>query len=738
MSIAWMVSAGLLLVAPLPPVSTPPVPASPPAAQYTESVPQLVSQAKDQLRAYDFEGARQTLDRALALDPFDLEANLLARTVYASLGSEALLEQRYRQLVAANPDSAAAYYLLASAASSADDRQTYLRLALQKDPGYAPAKMSLAMSSYDADIERALAAAYDWVTAAPGDYRAAMTYFAMLERLGRRPEAIGFLRQMTASYPSEVRFWTRLWHAEMRAMGRDRDLSRLLPQINAQRFRFMDSLEHMEMLADVLLMGGGETRDLAVELWQTIAERYPEHPRAELALLRALMMTGDVDAKIRALESLAERYPASAARYPACYRIIIQLLHDERYDEATAFAKSLLELPDPPSDPKGLARDPEIAGMSQFGSSFECIGHAGWFAAAQAPIADASGAPLDWRGMLAMIHELELQTVVAPQSAAAAQSLLNSQCMSANVFVAVGSYLARSGSYRRLGIEILERAVEIHRSPERAVEIHRSPAADAPSSSDFSHLSLLIDLYRELLPWLYLQEGRLDDALQAVARLTAEDGRRSVRFWRIAGEVYEAAGDLEAAKRAYVRGLSSGLDAEFVRAALDRLYGRSDQHPIVIYAAEEAPTLPVERTRVRRVHLGVDAPLTRFLGEDLTVVLLWSRALPASRDLAAALAKLSDPLAESGIATLPIAVARSSRSTASRIARDPFAGTAHLGVVVADEDFATWNMAELPATLLVDRSGRVWASQLAFGLDPAEWANGLTAMLERLAGRARQ
>jgi len=694
------------------------------AATTSQSVDGIVAQARARYRAYDYEGALALIEAALATEPLHLDANSLLLSIYSRRGDYRSLESRYRDLVAAYPDSAAAYYFLGLTAASPDAQQAYLRLATRIDSSFAPAVTTLAMRGFDpTSADEALELANRALATNPGDYRTVSGYAALLERLGREQEAIGLLQLTAAQYPAELRFWTRLWTTQFRAMGRDRNLERILPQINAQRHRFMDSLEHMEMLADVLSLGGTEASEPVIDLWLEIAERYPEHPRAELALFRALNETTGVDDKRRILETLVDRYPSSAARYAAYYDIINRLIRQERYEEAIDLSKSLLTLPDPPSDPRGVAREPRITSYSLFGTSLECLGYAGWFGAAQAPHAKSAHLYIDWTGRT-MLRELDMQTVVTPQAAAAAQGLATSGCETANVLVTVGQYLAYSGTYRSLGIEILERAIEIHRNAEPG-EFGRNVPLEIVGG---------IDRFRELLPYLYLQEGRLEDALAAVEQVAAETTRRSTRFYRIAGEVYELAGRLEDAERAYVRALSSGTDSEFALAALDRIYRSRSDTRIVTFAAADAPRVPLAGTRVRRVHLGIDAPISRFLGDQLTLVLLWSPSMPASHDQATALVELISPDLEAlGIAALPIAVAPNVSSGVRRVQRSPFGPPERLGVVIDDDTFAEWPIHELPTTLLLDAAGRVRARQMSYGVAPEEWSENWAATMLRIA-----
>ena len=699
-----------------------------------ESIDSLLARAQELSYSYDYEAALDLAETAVRADPLHYQANELLRFLHGRLGSSASLQARYRELIAAYPDSAAPYYLLSRAARARDAQEAYLRLALQIDPDYGPALMTLARQSIDRPGS-ALELASHAVAAMPGDYTAVSGYVSALLRADRDAEAISFLRQMTAQYPHELRFWTRLWSLDLRQLrssqprqlreqASDEAFERLRPQIDAQRHRFMDSLEHMEMLASVLIAAGPAGGREAIELWQSIAERYPDHPRAELALLQVMQASRDIDAKLQALAALTESYPGSAAIYPAYQDLITWMIYDERYDEAIELSKGLLELPDPGYDQSGVGRDPRILGMSVYGTTLECLGHAGWFGAAQAPLAKASGQNLDWYGGRTMLRELEERTTVAAEAAAAARSLATSGCEEATVLLTVGRYLAHSGAFRVLGIELIERAIELRRN---------TPPEQFARNSALVFGSL--EMYRELLPYYYLLEGRVDAAERAVDRLYAEQARRAGRFYRIAGEVYEAAGRPEDAKRAYVRALSGNTsDHDFARAALDRLYAGAS-HEIIVYHPAEAPLLPLARTRVHRVHLGIEAPLRRFVRPSPTLLLLWGPRLDSSRDLAVSLADLHATLAELDIDTLSIAIESSASSAVRLLTRNPIAGAADPGIAMTYDDVAEWGVVELPATLLIDGEGRVLARQTSYGMAPAEWRASWTGLIDAIFGQ---
>lgn len=702
------------------------VPAS--TTQAAATVDALLQRAQELSFAYDYEGALERAEAALRLDPLHYEANTLLRSLYGRLGRRSALEARYRELVAAYPDNAAAYYLLSRAVGSSQAREAYLRLALQIDPNYGPAGLELASRLRDPDqANRALQLVTRALAMMPGDYRAASSYASLLQRLGRQHEAIGFLKQMTAQYPGELRFWTRLWSLELRTVGRDareRAFDRLLPRINAQRHRFMGSLQDMETLARLFDSTGAAGSTEAIELWQSIADRYPQHPRAELALLRALNTARDADTKRQAMEALTERYPASPARYAAYQSIISALVREERYDEAIDLAKSLLDTPDPGYDSLGVGRDPEIARMAVFTQSLECLGYASWFSAAQAPLRKASRPRRP--------RQLEDEIALAPEAAAAARALATSTCRSAFVFFDAGSTVAHNSAFRTLGIELIERGIELQ---------HGDLADNAPAwiamvgSGDVSSfVRQYAGHYLELLPYLYLREGRLEDAERAVDRLYNEGERRSDRFYRVAGEVYETIGRLEDAKRAYMRGLSSSPDREFVRAALERLDRALSSTEIVVFDPDEAPRLPLTGTRVRRVHLDIDAPAQRFVGDNATLILLWNVRLEASRTLAERLANLGNAVESPGFSTLSIAVDASDTRAVRYLQRSPLTGNDDQGVAMTWNDLAKWGVEELPTTLLIDTEGRVLARQMSYGVPAGAWIEGwrttIAALLE--------
>lgn len=700
------------------------------AGQAGDSVEALLARAQELSRAYDYEGALALTEAALRIDPLDDAANSMLRSLHGRLGSGGSLEARYRELVAAYPDSAAAYYLLGLVPGPADRQEAYLRLALQLDPTYAPAALALARRLRRPEhADSALRLFSELIASRPGDYATAASYVSLLEQLHRGDEAIAFLKQMTARYPDELRFWTSLWMRELHlgSSDRERAFERLRPQINAQRYRFMDSMEHMEMLARILDRVGGPAGADAVELWQSIAERYPDHPRAELALLRAVSGARDVDTKRSALQALIDSYPASPVRYAAYQDIINTLIREERYDEAIDLAKTLLELPDPGYAGRGVWRDPMVMEMAIYGNSLECLGYAGWFAAAQAPLAQATRQRIDWYGISSIGGpDLDREIAIAPEAAAAAQGLASSRCDDIGVLFAIGVYTAGNAAFRTLGIEMMERAVEISRNT-------------PPNDPDFRRSFFLIvaDRYRELLPYLYLRDGRLEDAQRAVDRLFGESSARSSRFYRIAGEVYEAAGRLEDAKRAYLRGLSSGADREFVQAALDRLYRALSSTELVVLDAGDAPRLPIAGTRVTRVRLGIEAPARRFVNEGATLVLLWNVRQREGRAQAEALAASGDTLTALGVGTLSIAVDVRAASAVRYLNRNPLPDGIDESVAMTYDDLVAWGFEELPITALIDGDGRVLARQMSYGVSPADWLESWRSAVATVLGERR-
>jgi tetratricopeptide (TPR) repeat protein len=675
----------------------------------------LVAGARDLSRAYDYEAALELAQEAVRLDPFHLEANELLRSLSLRLGADVSWEARYRDLVAAHPDSAAAYYLLSTAVASSELSEGYLRRAVQLDPAFAPATLALASAWSGSDdaarAEAALSMAREAAVTMPGNYEAASTYVAVLQRHNRNSEAIAFLRQMTARYPQELRFWTRLW--QLQAVADRAERVRLLPRILAQRHRFMDSLAHMEMLANALAWAGQDAADDIVATWRAIADRYPDHPRAELALLQALQKTSDAFVKREILRVLDERYPASPARYAAYSDLLMNLMRAEQYDEAIDLSKTLLTLPDPGFIDRGAARDPRVRRPS-FGRSLECIGHAGWFAAAQASMTPTflDGPPLSGEDPLAALDE---GAALAPEAAAAARALATSDCTDARIVLVVGQSVAYSPAFRSLGIELLERAVDLYGSD--PVE-------------GFS--PVVVDRSRELLAYLYLREGRVADAARAVDELLAEDGDRTPLFFRIAGEVYEDAERPEEARRAYLRALDgSSRNAEFARRALDRIYGSRPGNEIVIVDRGDATRLPVD-TRLRIAHLGVDAPLERLIGDEATLVFLWSTRMEGSRALASSLASLQRAFEPGSLDTLSVVVGFDLDATTSGLTKAPFADSQDQGVVMSYVDLARWDVDELPTTLLVDDAGRVLARQMSYAAAPAEWVAAWRSTIAKL------
>ena len=133
------------------------------------------------------------------------------------------------------------------------------------------------------------------------------------------------LQQLTAQHSDYLTGWTRLWSMQLGELGRRSslspvmnrgDITPLLPQIEANRFRFMGSMADMGSLASFLARSGEAGQPLAAELWLAIAERYPGHPRAEIALVTAARYV-DSDAGLEILGRLLELYPESPLRYRA-------------------------------------------------------------------------------------------------------------------------------------------------------------------------------------------------------------------------------------------------------------------------------------------------------------------------------------------------------------------------------------------------------------------------------------
>lgn len=694
------------------------------AGQTAASIDGMLAQADERSFAYDYEGALELAEAAVRIDPLHDEAHAMIRTLYARLGMREALEARYRELVATYPDSAAAYYFLSRAARSREAQEGYLRHALEVDPNYGPAALALASRLREPEqVSRALQLVSGALATMPGDYRAASSYVRLLQRLDRNGEAISFLKQMTAQYPHELRFWTRLWSMELRAVGRDareRTLERLLPQINAQRYRFMGSLRDMETLAVLFDSLGAAGSAEAVDLWRSIADRYPDHPRAEGALLRAVAAAPDVDTKRKALRVLTERYPASPARYAAYQFIISALVRDERYDEAIDLAKSLLDMPDPGFEDEGFARDPQIAEMVVFAGSLECLGYSQWFAAAQASLSGSR------RSGMRAPRRLDEDVALSPEAGSAARGLATSTCESAIVWLTVGSFVGHHAAFRTLAIELLERGIAVARD---------NPIGGPAEMS--SVVTGMADHYGELLPYLYLREGRLQDAGRAVDGLYRDVARRSSRFYRIAGEVYETVGRLEDAKRAYLRALADGAEGEFVRAALDRLYRALASDEIVVFDPEKAPRLPLAATRVRRVHLGIDAPAHRFVGDTATLILLWNVRMEPSRALAERLAKLADTIDAPGLATLSIAVDANANTAVRHLNRSPLPGGVDQSIAMTYDDLVRWGIEELPTTLLIDGDGRVRARQMSYGVSSADWLEGWRSIVAELLAESR-
>ena len=253
------------------------------------------------------------------------------------------------------------------------------------------------MSSANRDYERAEEWARRAMDLDPGP-ESTMRYAMVLERQGRIAEAIGMLQQLTAQHPDYLRGWTRLWSIQLGELGRRSslspvlnrgDITPLLPQIEANRFRFMGSMADMESLASFLARSGETGQPLAAELWLAIAERYPGHPRAEIALVTASTYV-DGEKAIEILERLLELYPESPLSYKAYGRMIQALIREERTEEAIALSQEVIALPDPGFEEVGAGRA-TTARSGLYGQSFVCIGHSGWFNAARVMLSALGG-----------------------------------------------------------------------------------------------------------------------------------------------------------------------------------------------------------------------------------------------------------------------------------------------------------------------------------------------------------
>jgi tetratricopeptide (TPR) repeat protein len=764
---AWLAAAAIPVLAasvPLSPAAAEPVgrrgvlPAGAP-----QSPEALIAQAEQQLLAYQYEAALALAEQAVALDPLHVKANSLLRSVHSRLGTAASLRARYQQLLQRFPNSAAVYYLMSTAAGGSDLRKSYLLEALRRDPNFGPAVQAMASLTYrDRSSDEGLEWARRAVGLMPGDYAAASTYYLALTRRNRNAEALAFLQQMVAQYPGETRFLTRLWQERLRAMGRDRDIAPLLPEIEANRFRFMGSIEDMEALAGLLSGGGPAGRSMAADVWLAIAERHPEHPRAEVSLLRAAGFV-DTERELEILDRFLEIYPESPLRYAVYDRMINALIGDDRFEEAIELAKEVIALPDPGFERVGAGRD-RIAETRRAGQTFVCLGHSGWFAAGLGPrnerrlretvllmeeigarvdaitvVSFTDGARVIVRGDAQSVAggttlvvepggarvmtrgDAQSATVPAPvippEAASAARSLRDSECVETEVLRGIGQTLARSASERTLGIELIEKALVIGE-----LSTGGPTAAGNAIAAELTRLRLM-------LADLYLEEGRVEEATVLVDRLVAAAGARGLSGGanRTAGKVYEAAGRLHEAKHYYLRALSRGRGGEEISAALARIYRALASNELKIFDAESAPALPLGSLRLLLPERNLQVKLERFLTADLTLVVAWAPDLATSGDQLPALVAFGATYGELGLGTLSIALS-SSLSNASRSLRQtPDHGPLAVGTFAA---LAELGLDELPVTMLVDATGRVWARQMSFGVHPDEWARRWRQVIE--------
>ncbi|HEX9699985.1 MAG TPA: hypothetical protein VGD06_11050 [Acidobacteriota bacterium] len=741
---AWLGAAAipaLAAPAPLPPAAAEPVglrgvlPAGVP-----QSPEALIAQAEQHMLAYEYEAALAAAQRAVAIDPLHLEANRVLRTAHARLGNSASLQGHYQQLLQQYPGSAAVYYLMSTAARGRDLRKSYLLEALRRDPNFGPAVQAMASLTYrDRRSDEGLEWARRAVGLMPGDYGAASTYYLALTRRDRDAEALAFLQQMVAQYPGETRFLTRLWQERLRSMGRNRDIAPLLPEIEANRYRFMGSIEDMEALAGLLSGGGHEGRSMAADVWLAIAERYPEHPRAEVSLLRAAGFV-DTERELEILGRFLEIYPESPLRYAVYDRMINALIGDDRFEEAIELAKEVIALPDPGFEEVGAGRD-RIAETRRAGQTFACLGHSGWFAAGLGSLDERRQ-----REMALRIEQIRVTgggdrmvvmtpdgarvaiagdrgavavpaPVIPPEAASAARSLRDSDCVETEVLRRIGQTLARSASERTLGIELIEKALVISE-----LSAGGPPAAGNAIAAELTRLRLM-------LADLYLEDGRVEEATVLVDRLVAAAGARGLSGSanRTAGEVYEAAGRLHEAKHYYLRALSRGRGGEAISAALARIYRALASNELKIFDAESAPSLPIGSVRLLLPERNLQVKLERFLTADLTLVVAWAPDLATSGDQLPALAAFGATYGELGLGTLSITLSSSLSNANRSLRRAPDHGPLAVGTFAA---LAELGLDELPVTMLVDATGRVWARQMSFGVHPDEWARRWRQVIE--------
>jgi tetratricopeptide (TPR) repeat protein len=753
MGVAW--SPAPATDAEAPPATTAPAPrpatALPSAVQSPEA---LIAQAEQQLLAYQYEAALALAEQAVALDPLHLEANRVLRTAHAALRSSASLQGRYQQLLQQYPESAAVYYLMSTAARGSDLRKSYLLEALRRDPNFGPAVQAMASLTYrDRNSDEGLEWARRAVGLMPGDYAAASTYYLALTCCNRDAEALAFLQQMVAQYPGETRFLTRLWSERLRAMGRNRDISALLPEIEANRYRFMGSMQDMEALAGLLSSGGAAGRAMAADVWLAIAERYPEHPRAEVSLLRAADFA-DTERKIEILGRLLEIYPESPLRYAVYERMINALIADELFEDAIELAKEVIAMPDPGFEEVGVGRD-RIARTRSSGQTLVCLGHSGWFTAGLGPRNERRQREMALQMAQVREQEMILQLaearaagggntvvfvspnrpdvsrivvdgntrlvavpapVIAPEAATAARSLRDSACAETEVLRRIGQTLVRSASERTLGIELVEKALVIS---------ERSSGRTAAGNAIAAELTRL----RLMLADLYLEEGRVEEAVVLVDSMVAAAGTRGLTGTanRTAGKVYEAAGRLHEAKHYYLRALSRGRGGEEISAALARIYRALASNELQFFDAATAPALPIGSLRLLFPERSLQVKLERFLTADLTLVVAWAPDLATSGDQLPALTAFGATYGEAGLGTLSIALASSISNANRSLRRTPDHGPLAIGTFTA---LAGLGLDELPVTMLVDATGRVWARQMSFGVHPDEWARRWGQIIE--------
>ena len=688
---------------------------SPTPATAQQSPEALIAQSQAAVRAYDYQAALQAAEQALAMAPLNIEANALLRQAHRALGTAATLVARYRSLLQQFPDSAAANYLLSTAFPDRDLSEAYLLEALRLDPTFGPAVQTMAQrKARGRNSDEGLEWGRRAMELMPGDPAAVRSYVTALQQHGRRQEAVNLLRQMTAQYPNELDYWTQLWRAELDATSRrNRNYGPLLDRINAQRFRFMSSMVDMERLAGVLRSMGPEGSAMSADLWVQIARRYPEHPRAERALISAASTAPDVRRKIEILDQLLELYPDSPAIYRALENGIQQLIRAEQFDEAIDLSRSLLDAADPGFDPEGLGCDSYVSNTS-WGLSLVCTGHVGWFSAAQAKSSgDGRFRPpslgVVYNGAVGIVRSLRtIVPIISPEAAAAAQSMLESSCRERGPVLAVGIWLASGASYRALGIRLIERALSL---PSR--RLGPGPEYDFVAAMELeSALGALLDLY--------LQEGRLDDAVDVADKLStgAQEPPLQRETQGVIARAYAAAGRVDEAKAHYLRALRSSRSGAATREELARLYRETSSSEIVRFEREGAPKIAPRGVVLGHADHDVRLSLARLLESDLAVLHVWSNEFPPSRENVSGLARIAEAVEDGRVMTLSINVARNAITARRAIQREPVAGRAAVGAIDALEPLS---VTELPTTLLIDSSGRILARQMSFEVAPQAW-----------------